>query len=100
MVRPDRGIPCQVNRINFNHPVLLGDQLKFIARVVYTGETTITVQSDIERFSRGAADKPLSTSALFTFKNVDRKLHPQHVPPIYPVTYDEDARYLTAYRQR
>jgi len=100
MVAPDRVVPCQVNRINFNQPVFLGDQLKFIARVVYTGNTTITVQSDIERFSRGADDKALSNSCLFTFRNVDSELQPQPVPPIYPVTYAEDARYLNAYRQR
>jgi acyl-coenzyme A thioesterase 9 len=99
-VAPDRVVPCQVNRINFNQPVFLGDQLKFIARVVYTGKTTITVQSDIERFNRGAGDKALSNSCLFTFRNVAGDLEPQPVPPIYPVTYAEDARYLNAYRQR
>lgn len=100
MVAPDRAVPCQVNRINFNQPVLLGDQLKFTARVVYTGKTTITVQSDIERFSRSAGDKALSNSCLFTFRNVDTNMQPQHVPFIYPVTYSEDARLLNAYRQR
>jgi acyl-CoA hydrolase len=89
-----------VNRINFNQPVLLGDQLKFTARVVYTGKTTIAVQSDIERFSRTGGDKALSNSCLFTFRNVDSEMKPQPVPFIYPVTYAEDARLLNAYRQR
>jgi len=31
---------------------------------------------------------------------VDSTLQPKPVPPIYPVTYAEDARYLNAYRQR
>ena len=93
-------MPCQVNRINFNEPVLLGDQLKFTARVVYTGKTTITVQSDIERFGRRSSDKALSNSCLFTFRNVDSSMQPQPVPFIYPVTYAEDARFLNAYRQR
>ena len=100
MVAPDRVVPCQVNRINFNQPVLLGDQLKFTARVVYTGKTTITVQSDIERFGRVTGDKALSNSCLFTFRNVDADMQPQPVPFIYPVTYDEDARFLNAHRQR
>lgn len=100
MVAPDRPVPCQVNRINFNQPVLLGDQLKFTARVVYTGRTTIAVQSDIERFSRRAGDKALSNSCLFTFRNVDADMDPQPVPFIYPVTYAEDARFLNAYRQK
>ncbi|HXE96932.1 MAG TPA: hotdog domain-containing protein, partial [Dongiaceae bacterium] len=100
MVAPDRVVPFQVNRINFNQPVLLGDQLKFTARVVYTGRTTITVQSDIERFSRSAGDKALSNSCLFTFRNVGNDMEPRPVPFIYPVTYAEDARFLNAYRQR
>ena len=100
MVAPDRVVPCQVNRINFNQPVLLGDQLKFTARVVYTGRTSITVQSDIERFSRSDGDKALSNSCLFTFKNVGNDLEPKPVQFIYPVTYAEDARFLNAYRQR
>ena len=99
-VASDRAVPCQVNRINFNQPVLLGDQLKFTARVVYTGRTTVSVQTDIERSSRGADDKALSNSCLFTFRNVDSEMNPQPVPFIYPVTYAEDARFLNAYRQR
>ncbi len=100
MVAPDRAVPCQVNRINFNQPVLLGDQLKFIARVVYTGKTTIAVQTDIERFSRSDSNKSLSNSCLFTFRNVGSDMAPRPVPFIYPVTYAEDARLLNAYRQR
>jgi acyl-CoA hydrolase len=100
LVAPDRVVPCQVNRINFNHPVFLGDKLKFTARVVYTGKTTITVQSDIERVSRAAGVKALSNSCLFTFRNVDDTMEPCHVPFIYPITYAEDARFLNAYRQR
>ncbi len=100
LVAPDRAVPCQVNRINFNQPVLLGDQLKFTARVVYTGKTTISVQSDIERFSRTRGDKALSNSCLFTFQNVDEAMQPAKVPFIYPTTYAEDERFLNAYRQR
>ena len=100
MIAPGRVIPCRVNRINFNQPVLLGDQLKFSARVVYTGKTTISVQSDIERFNRGAGEKALSNSCLFTFRNVDNDMQPQKVPFIYPTTYAEDARFMNAYRQR
>lgn len=100
MVAPNRAVPCMVNRINFNQPVLLGDQLKFTARVVYTGKNTISVQSDIERFNRAGDAKALSNSCLFTFRNVDADMQPQPVPFIYPVTYAEDARFLNAYRQR
>lgn len=100
MVTPDRPVPRQVNRINFDQPVLLGDQLKFTARVVYTGKTTIAVQSDIERCNRSESNKSLSNSCLFTFSNVGSDMSPRAVPFIYPVTYAEDARFLNAFRQR
>jgi len=101
MLPVTRAVPFKVNRINFNQPVLLGDQLKFTARVVYTGKTTITVQSDIVRcFDRVCDIKALSNSCLFTFRNVDADMQPQPVPVIYPVTYAEDARFLSAYRQK
>lgn len=99
-IAPGRVIPRMVNRINFNQPVLLGDHLKFSARVVYTGKTTISVQSDIERFNMGAGEKALSNSCLFTFTNVDCDMNLMEVPFIYPTTFAEDARFLNAYRQR
>ena len=41
----------------------------------------------------------LSNDCVFTFVNVDGSLRPQLVQPVYPTTYDEDARYLAAYRR-
>ena len=36
---------------------------------------------------------------VFTFVNVDSDMIPRPVPPVYPTTYSEDARYLEAYRR-
>ena len=46
--------------------------------------------------SRDRSSKALSNSCLFTFVNVDGDLAPHPVPPVFPTTYDEDARYLAA----
>lgn len=98
LVAPDRSIIAAVNRINFFHPVRLGDKLHFTSRVVYTNESFVCVEANIERISRDRSTKALSNSCLFTFVNVDRELNHKPVPPIYPATYREDARYLEAYR--
>ncbi|RNC68707.1 MAG: acyl-CoA thioesterase [Desulfuromonadales bacterium] len=98
LVAPDRSIIAAVNRINFFHPVRMGDKLHFTSRVVYTSESFVCVEASIERVSRDRAAKALSNSCLFTFVNVDRELNHRPVPPIYPATYREDARYLEAYR--
>lgn len=99
LVAPDRPVIVAVNRINFFHPVLLDDKLHFTSRVVYTGRSSIAVEANIERISRDRTSKALSNSCLFTFVNVDRELRPRPVPPVYPTTYAEDARFLAAHRQ-
>lgn len=98
LVAPDRSIIAAVNRINFFHPVRLGDKLHFTSRVVYTNESFVCVEAGIERISRDRTTKALSNSCLFTFVNVDSELKHRPVPPIYTATYREDARYLEAFR--
>jgi len=99
LVAPNRPVIVAVNRINFFHPVRLGDKLHYTARVVYTGKTSLSVEANIRRISRDRTSQALSNSCLFTFVNVDRDLTPQLVPTIYPTTYGEDARYLQAFRR-
>jgi acyl-coenzyme A thioesterase 9 len=98
-IAPDRPVILRVNRINFLQPVRLGDKLHFISRVVYTGRTSICVEVNIERVSRDRVTRALSNTCVFTFVNVDRDMIPQPVPPVFPTTYAEDARYLEAYRR-
>ncbi len=98
LVAPDRSLVAAVNRINFFHPVRLGDKLHFTCRVVYTNDSFVCVEAGIERISRDRTAKALSNSCLFTFVNVDRELNHRPVPRIYPATYREDARYLEAHR--
>ncbi len=98
LVAPNRAIIAAVNRINFFHPVRLGDKLHYTCRVVYTDENFICVEAGIERISRDCTSKALSNSCLFTFVNVDAEQRHQPVPCIYPTTYAEDARYLAAHR--
>ena len=98
LVAPERSIIAAVNRINFFHPVRMGDKLHFTSRVVYTSGSFVCVEAGIERISRDRTMKALSNSCLFTFVNVDADLVHHPVPAIYPVTYAEDARYLAAHR--
>lgn len=98
LVAPDRALIAAVNRINFFHPVKLGDKLHYTCRVVYTSDSFICVEASIERISRDRSSRALSNSCLFTFVNVDNELCHQPVPDIYPGTYAADARYLAAYR--
>lgn len=99
-VAPHRPAIKAVNRINFVQPVRMGDKLQFLSRAVYSGRTSVCVETDIIRVSRDRTQTNLSNSCVFTFANVDDEFRPQAVPPIYPTTYAEDARYLAAHRRR
>jgi acyl-coenzyme A thioesterase 9 len=93
-------VVAAVNRINFKQPVRIGDKLRFGSRVVYTGRTSIAVETKIERIARGERTvRDLTNDCIFTFVHVDRNLEPQPVPRVFPASYDEDARYLAAYRR-
>ena len=98
LVAPNRSIIAGVNRINFFHPVRMGDKLHFTARVVYTEDSFVCVEAGIERLSRDRTTKALSNSCLFTFVSVDGELNHHKVPTVYPTTYGEDARFLAARR--
>jgi acyl-CoA hydrolase len=98
LVAPNRPIPSAVNRINFFHPVRMGDKLHYTSRVVYTNDSFVCVEANIERISRDRTTKALSNSCLFTFRNVNGEMNPQPVPAVHPTNYGEDARYLAAHR--
>jgi acyl-coenzyme A thioesterase 9 len=98
LVAPDRPIIAAVTRINFFHPVRIGDTLHFTSRVVYTSGSFVCVEASIERTSRDRTTKALSNSCFFTFVNVNSELAHQPVPTIYPASYAEDTRYLAAHR--
>jgi len=99
LVAPNRPVIVAVNRINFFHPVRLGDKLHFTSRVIHTGRTSISIEANIRRISRDRTSQALSNSCHFTFVNVDKDLNPQPVPTIYPTTFGEDDRYLQAFRR-
>jgi acyl-CoA hydrolase len=98
-VATHRPVVISVNRINFHHPVRIGDKLRFVSRVVYTGKTHVSVETEIIRVSADRTSTAMSNTCVFTFVNADAELRPQPVPPIYPTTYAEEARYLAAYRR-
>ncbi|HKK44758.1 MAG TPA: hotdog domain-containing protein [Balneolaceae bacterium] len=99
-IAPNRPVFVRVNRINFLQPIRIGDKLDFTSRIVYTGDTSMSIEIDIERTSLDKVTKALSNTCVFTFVNVDEDMESQPVPTVYPTTYAEDERYLNAYRRR
>ncbi len=99
MVADARALLVSTNRIDFYQPVRMGDKLHFVSRVTFTGKHSITVETAITRISRDRSMTALSNTCVFAFVNVDDHLQLIPVPEIFPTTYVEDARYLSAYRR-
>ena len=99
MVADARALLVSTNRIDFYQPVRMGDKLHFVSRVTFTCRSSITVETAITRISRDRSMTALSNTCVFTFVNVDARLQLMPVPEVYPTTYLEDARYLSAYRR-
>jgi len=99
MIATKRVLLTSVDRINFYQPVRMGDKLHFVSRVTFTGETSISVETEITRISRDRKVTALSNACTFVFVHVDGELNALPVPPIHPTTYAEDARYLVGYRR-
>lgn len=95
-----RVLLTSVDRINFYHPVRMGDKLHFVSRVTYTGNHSIGVETEITRISRDRTQTALSNVCSFTFVHRDAAMNAVPVPKLHPTTYAEDARYLAGYRRR
>jgi acyl-coenzyme A thioesterase 9 len=97
-VATHRPVIAAVNRINFFHPVRIGDKLRMLSRVVYTQGAALCVETGIERVSRDRTTRALSNSCLFTFVNLDPDLVARAVPEVHPSDWAEDGRFLAARR--
>ena len=99
MIADHRALLVSSNRIDFYQPVRMGDKLHFVSQITYTGRTSITVETSITRISRDRLMTALSNNCVFTFVNVDADLKLRPVPKVFPGSYAEDERYLTAHRR-
>jgi acyl-CoA thioesterase YciA len=62
-------VSVALNRVEFRHPVLVGDVVRFLTRVVRTGRTSITVHVDVEA-QRGTLPFQHVTEAEVVYVNI------------------------------
>jgi acyl-CoA hydrolase len=82
-------VTASVEALSFRLPVHVGDVLKTVSKVVYTGHTSMVIKVDIYRYDRGLGDPELCNSAHFIFVALDADRKPTPVPAL-EVTTDAD----------
>jgi len=75
-------VTASVEAITFRLPVYIGDMLKTVNTVVYTGRTSMVVKVDVYRFEKGLDPGELCTCAHYIFVAMDSDRKPTPVPAL------------------
>ena len=93
-------VTASVDRIDFHHPIKLGEVVVINAQVTRVFNTSLEVWVTVKASSHMEGTERLSNSAFFTFVSVDENVKPVKIPPIEPETEDEKRRYKEAMERR
>lgn len=93
-------VTLSVDKVLFKQPIFIGELLTFLATVNYTGKTSLEV--GIKVISEDLIRKSIrhTNSCYFTMVALDDKNQPTSVPPLLPVTAEEQDRYDRAKKRR
>jgi acyl-CoA hydrolase len=83
-------------RVDFTTPIRQGEIVEAVARVVYTGRTSMIVRVDLFARSPLEQDARRCTTGYFTMVAVDESGSPHPVPPFEPRTDAERAEWQVA----
>lgn len=93
-------VTASVDRIDFLHPVAVGELLVLKSSVNYVGKTSMEVGVKVHSENPRTGERKHTASAYFTFVALDDEGTPTAVPNLLPVTPDELRRFEDAKRRR
>jgi len=93
-------VTASIDRVDFYSPVYVGDLLRVLASVNYTGNTSMEVGVKVEAENFMTGEIRHTSSAYLTFVALDANGRPTRVPPLLLETEEEKQRYQDAIRRR
>ncbi len=96
-------VTASIDRLDFLHPVRIGDMIELRSAVNYTHRTSMEVGVHIEAENLASGERHHVASAYLIFVALDESGRPAQIPRILPQTESEKLRYQQAelrYRQR
>jgi uncharacterized protein (TIGR00369 family) len=75
-------VTASIDRLDFHHPVFVGDFLTLTASVNFVGRTSMEVGVRVESENLLTSEKRHTSSAYLTFVAIDRNNHPIPLPPL------------------
>ncbi len=89
-----------VDRMDFKHPIKMGQIVTLKAYVVYTGRTSMEVRVDVYSEEPITGDRVHTTSAHLVYVALNQSGQPVPVPAVVPETEEEKARFEEAKKRR
>lgn len=89
-------VTASIDRLDFHHPVFIGDMVTLRASVNFVGRTSMEVGVRVEAESLLSGDKRHTASAYLTFVSLDEDGRPSPLPQLILETEDEKRRHQEA----
>ncbi len=93
-------VTASIDRLDFHHPVYIGDLLTLKASLNYVGKTSMEVGVRVEAESLFTGQVRHTASAYLTFVALDGEGRPREIPPLILETDDERRRNQEALARR
>lgn len=95
-----RVLTASIDRLDFVHPVHVGDVVVLHAQVNYAGRTSMEVGCRVETEDMRTGSRRNTTKAYLTFVAVDEAGHPREIPPLVLESDDDRRRHADAQARR
>ena len=89
-------VTASVDRLDFFHPVFVGDFVTLRASVNFVGRTSMEVGVRVESEDLRTGEKRHTSTAYLTYVSLDSNSHALPLPPLAPETDEEKRRYNQA----
>lgn len=93
-------VTASIDRLDFHHPVYVGDLLILKASLNWAGRTSMEVGVRVEAENLLTGQVRHTASAYLTFVALDDKKRPVDVPPLILATANENRRNCEAQQRR
>jgi uncharacterized protein (TIGR00369 family) len=93
-------VTASIDRLDFHHPVFVGDLVTFKASLNYAGTTSMEVGVRVEAENVFSGEVRHTASAYLTFVSLDENGKPKQVPPLILETEEEKRRNTDALARR
>lgn len=95
-----RAVTVAMDSMTFEAPVHIGDLLHLVARLTWTGRTSMEIQVVVEAEHVLTGVRRRTSTAYLVYVALDGNGKPHPIPPLTPETEEDRARWAAAERRR